>query len=198
MEWLTKVGTMACPKASAAPRAGQFPIIDYTNPQNWFNQFMMEARAICSGRSRPAKAQDLAVEPDPSKAVVGGGYVGSDSCKECHKRQYEAYMKFSRKSTAFAAVERMKKDLSEEELQGCYRCHATGYGKPTGFESPERTPHLKNVGCEACHGPGRLHTQTMEMAHIVKTVTIDVCEKCHKSDLVKSFRYKSVIYAGAH
>lgn len=152
---------------------------------------------VALGLGCPAAAQDLLLE-NPQPAVVGGGYVGSEACKECHKRQYEAYMKFSRKSSAFAAVERMKKDLSEAELQGCYRCHTTGYGKPTGFESPDKTPHLKNVGCEACHGPGRLHTQSMEMAHIVKTVTIDVCEKCHKSDLVKSFRYKSVIYAGAH
>ena len=155
------------------------------------------AMLLVFGLGCPASAQDMLLETPPA-AVVGGGYVGSEACKECHKRQYEAYTRNSRKSSAFAAVERMKKDLSEAELQGCYKCHTTGYGRPTGFETPEKTPQLKNVGCEACHGPGRLHTQSMEMAHIVKTVTIDVCEKCHKNELVKSFRYKSVIYAGAH
>ncbi len=144
----------------------------------------------------PVKAQDFNL--GSPAGVVGGGYIGSEQCKECHQRQYKTYMQNSRKSKAFEAVEKMQKGLSPEETKGCYKCHATGYGQPTGFVSPEETPALKNVGCEACHGPGRLHTQSMEMAHIVKTVTIDVCQRCHNSEQVKSFRYKSVIYAGAH
>jgi hypothetical protein len=136
-------------------------------------------------------------EPE-SGALLGGGYVGSASCKECHKRQYETFTSLSRKSRSFESVDRMKAGLTPQEIERCYSCHCTGYGRPTGFVSPDKTPELKDVGCEACHGPGKLHCQTMEKAHIVKTVTIDVCEKCHSSELVKSFRYKSVIYAGAH
>ncbi|MBI5845584.1 MAG: cytochrome c family protein [Deltaproteobacteria bacterium] len=133
--------------------------------------------------------------------VLGGGYVGSAKCAECHNKAdtaiYDRFMKFSRKSQAYQSVKRMK-GLEPKERESCYRCHTTGYGKPTGFVSPEKTPHLADVGCEACHGPGKLHTQTMDMAHIVRKVTIDVCEKCHKDAKVKSFRYKGVIYAGAH
>lgn len=133
--------------------------------------------------------------------VLGGGYVGSAKCAECHNKPdtaiYDRFRKFSRKSQAYQSVKRMK-GLSPKEREGCYRCHTTGYGKPTGFVSPEKTPHLADVGCEACHGPGKLHTQSMDMAHIVRKVTIDVCEKCHKDAKVKSFRYKGVIYAGAH
>ena len=27
----------------------------------------------------------------------------------------------------------------------------------TGYESQKKTPHLVNVGCEDCHGPGEKH-----------------------------------------
>lgn len=147
----------------------------------------------------PARAQDdvLADPPHELLPVVGGGYVGSKKCSECHKNQYEKFIKYSRKSKSYDAIRRMKR-LSPEETRQCYTCHTTGYGVQTGFSSYEKTPYLADVGCEACHGPGKLHTETMDMAHIVKTVTIDVCEKCHDAKKVKSFLYKKVIYAGAH
>ncbi|MBU2489295.1 MAG: cytochrome c family protein [Proteobacteria bacterium] len=151
------------------------------------------AAALCCV---PAAAQDLGLPSVPG--IVGGGFVGSEACKECHKNQYAAFQEHSRKSRSFEAIERMADGLTDEEVRGCYSCHTTGYGRPTGFANLEKTPELKDVGCESCHGPGRLHTQTMEMAHIVKTVTIDVCERCHDSEKITSFRYKSVIYAGAH
>jgi hypothetical protein len=140
----------------------------------------------------PARSQEDA------QPLIGGGYSGTSTCKECHEKQYARFMEFSRKAGSYAAVEKMRLGLSEEEIQECYQCHTTGYGKRTGFVDAKTTPDLKDVGCEACHGPGKLHTETMDMAHIVKTVTIDVCEKCHVNSKVKSFRYKSVIYAGAH
>lgn len=146
----------------------------------------------------PVQAQDDPLaEPQDLLPVVGGGYVGSKKCAECHKNQYEKFMMYSRKSKAYDAIRRMKR-LSPEETKQCYTCHTTGYGVQTGFVSYEKTPYLADVGCEACHGPGKLHTETMDMAHIVKTVTIDVCEKCHDDKKVKSFLYKKVIYAGAH
>jgi hypothetical protein len=130
--------------------------------------------------------------------IVGGGYIGSKACSECHPRQYERFMTYSLKSKAYQAVEKMAKGLTDQERESCFACHTTGYQRPTGFVNIDKTPHLADVGCEACHGPGTLHTQTMDMAHIVKTVTIDVCERCHGEDLVRSFRYRRVIYAGAH
>ncbi len=136
--------------------------------------------------------------------IVGGGYVGSTTCSECHTDQYKSWQDNSRKSKSWETISKMKDGLSEAEFKTCFACHTTGYGRETGFESENATPELKNVGCEACHGPGKLHSETQEFAHIVKTTTIDVCQKCHEQTdengdmLVKSFRYKKVIYAGAH
>ncbi|MBI9075879.1 MAG: cytochrome c family protein [Desulfatibacillum sp.] len=138
--------------------------------------------------------------------IVGGGYIGSDKCKECHAHRYASWQANSRKAHSWESISRMKDGLTDEEFEECKKCHTTGYGQESGFESMEKTetPGLENVGCEACHGPGKLHTQTMEKAHIVKTPTIELCAKCHEQkdkdhvSKVRSFRYKKVIYAGAH
>ncbi|MBA3071806.1 MAG: cytochrome C [Nitrospirae bacterium] len=125
-------------------------------------------------------------------------YVGSDACKGCHEKEYESFMTHARKSRSFESIERLKKSLTEEELKGCYSCHTTGYGKPGGFISPEKTPHLKIAGCEVCHGPGELHVKTMNPSNITRRMTLKDCEVCHIEERVKAFRYKPMIHGGAH
>lgn len=125
-------------------------------------------------------------------------YVGSDACKGCHEKEYESFMTYARKSRSFESIERLKKRLTEEEIKGCYSCHTTGYGKPGGFISPEKTPHLKIAGCEVCHGPGELHVKTMNPSNIKRRMTLKDCEVCHIEERVKAFRYKPMIHGGAH
>ncbi len=125
-------------------------------------------------------------------------YVGSDSCKVCHENEYKYFITYAKKSTSFKSIERVKKGLTEAEIKGCYYCHTTGYGKPGGFVSIEKTPHLKNAGCEVCHGPGEFHIRTGSTKDIKRRMTIKVCEVCHISERVKAFRYKPMIHGGAH
>lgn len=126
------------------------------------------------------------------------GYAGSLACAPCHKAEYDKFMASARKSNSFESVMRMKKGLSNEEIKECYACHTTGYGKPGGFVSAEQTPELKNAGCEVCHGPGKLHVETQDPSDIQRKVSIEVCQKCHTEDRVRSFRYKPLLYGGAH
>ena len=125
-------------------------------------------------------------------------YVGSDACKVCHREEYDSFMKYARKSRSFESIERVKKGLTEEEIKSCYYCHTTGYGKPGGFISPEETPHLKNAGCEVCHGPGEFHVKTKNPLYIKSHLTKEDCEVCHTEERVKAFRYKPLIHGGAH
>jgi hypothetical protein len=92
----------------------------------------------------------------------------------------------------------VRKGLTEEEVKGCYHCHTTGYGKPGGFVSPEKTPHLKNAGCEVCHGPGEFHIKTQNPREIKRHLTKEDCESCHTEERVRAFRYKPMIHGGAH
>jgi len=125
-------------------------------------------------------------------------YVGSSFCKPCHETQYIAFTNYARKSHSFESVQKMKKGLTDDEIKTCYGCHTTGYGKPGGFVSVEKTPELKNVGCEVCHGPGALHIKTGNPSQIIRKVTIDICRKCHIQERVQAFRYKPIIFAGSH
>jgi hypothetical protein len=37
------------------------------------------------------------------------------------------------------------------------RCHTVGFEYQTGYVDAKKTPNLKHVGCENCHGPGSGH-----------------------------------------
>lgn len=125
-------------------------------------------------------------------------YVGSDACKSCHEYEYRNFMTYAKKATSFKSIERVRKGLTEGELKGCYACHTTGYGRPGGFISVEKTPHLKNAGCEVCHGPGELHISMKDPQYIKRKMKIEDCEVCHTSERVRAFRYKPMIHGGAH
>jgi hypothetical protein len=107
-------------------------------------------------------------------------------------------MQYAKKSKSFTSIERVKKGLTQEEIRGCYACHTTGYGQPGGFISIEKTPHLKNAGCEVCHGPGEFHVKTRNPQYIKRKMTLKDCEVCHISERVKAFNYKPMIHGGAH
>lgn len=125
-------------------------------------------------------------------------YVGTEACKDCHLREYVSFTTYAKKSNSFQSIERIKRALTEEEIRHCYVCHTTGYGKAGGFVSPEETPHLKNAGCEVCHGAGGRHVRTKETKYIKRHLTMKDCEGCHISERVKAFRYKPLIHGGAH
>lgn len=125
-------------------------------------------------------------------------YVGSEACGQCHEQQYESYKAYSKKSSSFESILKMKKGLTETELKECYSCHTTGYGQPGGFQSAEKTPQLKNAGCEVCHGPGSAHAESEDPDDIQRALDIKSCESCHNEERVKTFDYKPLIYGGAH
>ncbi len=125
-------------------------------------------------------------------------YVGSLACKDCHPIEYENFISYAKKSHSFGSIERLQKGLNQQEIEQCYCCHTTGYGKPGGFVSLETTPHLKNAGCEVCHGPASEHIVKEDAASIKRELTKEDCVECHISERVTAFRYKPLIHGGAH
>jgi hypothetical protein len=125
-------------------------------------------------------------------------YVGSSACRDCHPEEYENFMTYAKKSTSFQSIEKQMKHLTPDEIKQCYPCHTTGYGKAGGFISLEETPHLKNAGCEVCHGPGSEHARTADSEAIIVNMGKKDCEVCHISERVKAFKYKPLIHGGAH
>ncbi len=124
-------------------------------------------------------------------------YVGSKACAQCHETEYANFSRYAKKAHSFDSVAKMADKLTPSELAQCYKCHTTGYGKPGGFVSPQQTPHLKNAGCEVCHGPGSMHVES-EDPEDLDTVSMDGCKSCHDTSRVAEFGFKPMLYGGAH
>ncbi|MCK5679297.1 cytochrome C [bacterium] len=125
-------------------------------------------------------------------------YVGSAICAECHEKEYNNFAAFSKKAHSFESIMILKKGLTEAEFKGCFECHTTGYGKPGGFISLNKTPELSNLGCESCHGPGSRHRESEDPEDIIKSISIEHCTHCHNQERVAAFDFKPLIHGGAH
>lgn len=130
--------------------------------------------------------------------VWAQGYVGSKACAECHETEYGQFSTHSKKAHSWQSIQVMASDLTPQEREGCYECHTTGYGKG-GFVSYEATPHLADVGCETCHGPGADHVDSGgDPDAIHKTPELSSCYSCHNEERVGAFGFKPLIHSGAH
>lgn len=131
---------------------------------------------------------------EESKAV----FVGSETCRGCHDAQYDSFMANSKKAKSYGSIQKMQKKLTQNEFKECFKCHTTGYGQPGGFTSAVETPALMNAGCEVCHGPGSLHSESGDPRDLTAKVSLQVCNKCHNSDRVAAFGFKPILFSGAH
>ena len=89
-------------------------------------------------------------------------YVGSETCKQCHEYEYE---RWSTKAHARAYATLVKAGTQYDPE--CVVCHVVGMEYESGFISEQKSPHLKDVGCENCHGPGSEHIKTLGKAKTV-------------------------------
>lgn len=125
-------------------------------------------------------------------------YVGSQACKDCHEKEYANFVKYAKKAHSFSSIKKMKKKLTPEEYQACFECHTTGYGQTGGFVSEEKTPELKDAGCEVCHGPGSLHVESEDPELINSELSMEDCNACHNQDRIDTFDFKPLLFGGAH
>lgn len=99
-------------------------------------------------------------------------YTGSESCKECHKYSYD---KWQTKRHAHA-YETLVADGTQYDPE-CIVCHVVGFNYEGGFVSETQTDHLKDVGCENCHGPGSKHISSF--GEEPTTEPVMDCTECH-------------------
>lgn len=142
-------------------------------------------------------------------------FVGSEACKACHEADY-AKWKDSKHSHAFEALEKYAKKPSLRQFDGeCIVCHTIGFQYEHGYVDETRTPKLKNVGCENCHGPGSLHVANPNNKALYKYLSpwkggdpnarlgepdkynqnvlnaVDaICQKCHDPENDPKFRFE--------
>ncbi len=88
----------------------------------------------------------------PALPAGVAGYVGGETCAACHQEALASW-EGSGHARAFQTLVDANQDFSPE----CVGCHVVGFGRRGGFVNAKATPELKDVQCEACHGPGSLH-----------------------------------------
>ncbi len=99
-------------------------------------------------------------------------YVGAATCESCHLYEYTMWSAEPH-ANAFATLEKVGSDGDPE----CVVCHVVGMERDSGFVTPTRTPHLKNVGCEVCHGPSSEHLRAG--GHVATSEPNTACVQCH-------------------
>jgi len=94
-------------------------------------------------------------------------YVGSDTCKACHAAEFAVWAK-SQHANAYNTLARVAKRPSLRNYDPeCIVCHTVGFEYQTGYVDEKKTPELKNVGCENCHGPGSGHAANPKAGNLL-------------------------------
>jgi hypothetical protein len=127
----------------------------------------LETAGVSTTRAEPPTAQTL-----PMPEI--GPFIGVMACRNCHQPEFDQW-KSSPHAHAFATLVRKKAQREE----GCYSCHVTGAGEPGGPTGPDTVGSFINVGCEACHGGGRAHTDNPQANRLPSKVDPEVCLECH-------------------
>lgn len=108
----------------------------------------------------------------PKVPLAAGLFVTAHTCSACHHAEFAVWSR-SAHARAFAALENRNQHLETK----CLGCHTTGY-ESGGFQQVDLTPHLTNVQCEACHGPGQEHIAD-PLKPYGQVMTPQVCLSCH-------------------
>jgi len=101
-------------------------------------------------------------------------FAGSDVCATCHLQE-AAQWETTRHAKAMLSLvaENHHADRS------CVGCHSTGYGATGGPSSPAEIGGLRDVQCEACHGPAKAHARDPSSQKPTRVPNERTCVYCH-------------------
>lgn len=139
--------------------------------------------AILEGYRMALAEADL-IAGIPRQPLEKNYYVGDATCAECHEDIHKQLL-----ATPHQHAWKTLVDYGDHHDPECAKCHVTGWGIESGFMTAEKTPKHVNVNCEACHGPGGLHSDEGETMPVARP-TEQSCRVCHDPDNSPKFDYK--------
>ncbi len=119
------------------------------------------------------EAEDLLGMVPRRPTLTGDQFAGSRACMPCHSEDYRIWQR-----TAHAKAMQTLIDEKHDKDPECVVCHVVGLEFESGFKSMEKTPQLKDVGCESCHGPARRHVLDPQNNRLGKAGS-ESCMSCH-------------------
>jgi hypothetical protein len=151
---------------------------EYVTPNNPADEKANRTLAILEDYAAQVKARNLLAKvpqrPHGDQirmSQLNLSYVGSDRCMGCHAGEHAKWAA-SHHSHALTTLETKAARPGLRNLDGeCVACHTVGFGYKTGFENDAKTPALKHVGCESCHGPGSGHMSSPRNKDLLKLMS---------------------------
>lgn len=117
----------------------------------------------------------------PAFDAEASPYSGSEACQSCHQEAFRIWQN-SRHAHAWESLKKVNKNFDPE----CIACHVIGLGQEGGFVSEQDSPHLTDVGCESCHGPGKRHIAARR-GELTPFTFVD-CRRCHTAERSPAFK----------
>jgi hypothetical protein len=116
--------------------------------------------------------------------VQTAAFAGTEKCGSCHEDAYKTW-KESSHAKALLTLEEDNHDADPD----CVGCHVVALESTEGFKSRLLTPHLTDVGCESCHGPGLAHALSPK-EHALPANAPKSCASCHTPATSPNFDYE--------
>ena len=157
-----------------------------------------EAKAIILDHRQQVKALGLLEAMANRHAPKNGAsFVGNEHCADCHEEAQAVWAKSKHAvawQTLVDAEAGTRYGWPVTRYPDCVECHVVGYGQTSGFVTPEKTPKLGAVGCEACHGPGSHHIEAQTGKRpaaqgLMGKVEVNTCLHCHDFEQSPGFVY---------
>ena len=124
--------------------------------------------------------------PAPEKGQAA--YVGNARCKDCHEEAFPIWEK-SKHAHGYATLVEKEKQYHLD----CIGCHVTGWQKPSGVCRIDKTAGHEGIGCEACHGPGSIHSEDPSDDNIARGNTAETCTGCHDPENSPNFDFATYL-----
>ncbi|MDB5313594.1 MAG: cycA1 [Gemmataceae bacterium] len=148
---------------------------DYVTPDNPAAEKGNKALPVLEAYAKQVKDRNLLARisqlPHPAQIQapkLNLTYIGSEKCMGCHAAEFVKWQGTPH-SHALDALEKVAKRPGLRNFDAeCVVCHTIGFGYKTGYENAEKTPSLKHVGCESCHGPGSGHAAAPKNDQLLK------------------------------
>ncbi|MEW5975046.1 MAG: multiheme c-type cytochrome [Acidobacteriota bacterium] len=138
---------------------------------------------VAKAKSEISKVQNEIVQGNGNGLRQTTLFGTTAKCIGCHSEAHAVWEK-SKHAHAIDILKQQKKEFDTS----CVGCHVTGAGMSGGFVDLLQTPHLANVQCEACHGPGNAHANDPGQSKMMK-VGSTVCLTCHTKTNSPEFEF---------